>query len=132
MTEYSLYNNGLKDGYTKYYKNICPVNNIYFKHKVDLYKYDKLNGESIVYYNNGNIKIVKDFVDNQITRYIAYYNTGEKREIGFINNIFSELRYKIYYKNGDIYMKGIIDTNKLSSESEYEIENEKFILSYFF
>jgi antitoxin component YwqK of YwqJK toxin-antitoxin module len=67
------------------------------------YKNDKLEGEDIQYYENGNIYI-KCYYKDKLGEYIQYYENGNI-EIKCYKNCKRKGKYIVYYENGNIWIK---------------------------
>jgi len=108
------------------------------------YKNDLLHGESITYFNNGQIHIKCDYKNGQqdrcvvysesrnliyeyISKYaksISYYDTGEKNEVIYYNRSKYETRYIVYYKSGAIKVDAVINhRNETKSTFKYYTED---------
>tara|TARA_Y100000589_G_scaffold317298_1_gene343082 strand:+ start:10460 stop:13810 length:3351 start_codon:yes stop_codon:yes gene_type:complete len=103
LVEHSFYKEGKANGQTVLNYEIGEG----FKHYVATQKDDKIEGELIEYYDSGEKRNTKNFVDNvRQGESITYYRNGQVYDkVNYVDGKM-EGDYISYYRNGKIYKQG--------------------------
>jgi antitoxin component YwqK of YwqJK toxin-antitoxin module/tetratricopeptide (TPR) repeat protein len=103
MVEHSMYKDGKANGITKIY---YPIGEGFIKYEATQ-KDNKIEGELIEKYDNGQIKTKSNFVDNSYEGPSeTYFNDGKLYSKANYKEGKLEGKYIAYYRNGNVYKEG--------------------------
>lgn len=132
--------NGKKEGNGKYFYEdkemfVMENNKKFYFMKGDFYtgqwRNDYMNGQGIIYLNNGKIKYKGDFVDDKFEGYGQYNFESGGYYIGQFLNDLQHGNGKLYDKNGNIMIEGNFINDHLDGNGKIYNPNGEYFIGQF-